>query len=174
MPADDFFQAERLLAGGTADAAAAILERMLEENSEHVAGWRLYARALDMLGQGAEAADAARRADAIEADHTAEVGASLLFHGDERRAETCFERALALDPDCLSAHCLLGEFHGQRGARDKALAHYARCREIAPDRNGPAYMIAALGADASPDAAPRRATISRRSSTGTPIISTAT
>ena len=47
----------------------------------------------------------------------------------------------------LAPHCFFM-------AMQSALAHYRRCIEIAPDRNGPAYMIAALGEGPAPDRAP--------------------
>jgi predicted TPR repeat methyltransferase len=82
------------------------------------------------------------------------VGSSLLFHGDGKRAKSFFTRALKLDENCLSAHWLLGEYHSTQDEKEMALVHYRRCLEIAPDRQGPAFMIAALGEDASPDRAP--------------------
>ncbi len=155
MSADDFFQAERLLDDGDAPGAVGVLERLLAGLPEHVAGWRLYAHALEAAGRTKDAAEAARRGDAVEAEHIADVGASLLFHGDEKRAEGFFRRALALDDDCLNAHWLMGDVLSRQNRREDALGHYRRCREIAPERTGPAFMIAALGAEASPEAAPR-------------------
>ena len=74
----------------------------------------MYAEVLTTLECDAEADSATRRADAVEADQNADVGASLLFRGDIKRARTLFERALAIDPDCLTAHWLLGDMGGAR------------------------------------------------------------
>jgi predicted TPR repeat methyltransferase len=154
MDTGSFFHAERLLRAGEFAAAQSVFHDIVDAMPEHVAAWRGYAQALKGLGQTEAAARAVGRGNAVEADHISEVGAFLLFHGDQARSEICFTRALDLDPDCLSAHWLLGEFHSRRDDRDRALLHYRRCLEIAPDRTGPAYMIAALGAETSPDRAP--------------------
>jgi predicted TPR repeat methyltransferase len=127
---------------------------IVEASPKHVAAWRKYAEALAQLDDLSGADVAARTANTVEADHVADVGASLLFHGDSARARSFFERALALDPECLSAHWLMGECLATHDERDAALQHYRKCLEIAPDRQGPAFMIAALGDDASPDRAP--------------------
>lgn len=155
MNAGQFFQAQKLFDAGDASGAAARLEVLLAEQPKHAAGWRLYARALEAAGRAGDAATASRRGDAAEADNMADIGASLLFHGDEKRAESCFLNALSLDEDCLNAHWLMGDVLARRGAREDALAHYRRCREIAPERAGPGFMIAALGETASPETAPR-------------------
>ena len=70
----------------------------------------------------------------VEANHVAEVGSSLFFHGDARRVKLFFTRALAIDDNCLSAHWLLGEYYSNERDTKSALAHYHRCIEIAPDR----------------------------------------
>ncbi len=117
--------------------------------------WRLYAITLGELGRIGDADDAQKSGNAIEADHMADIGASLLFHGDVKRGRVMFESALALNPDCLTAHWLLGDIEGREGANnDLALGHYRRCLEIEPTRNGRAYMIAALGQDTAPAQAP--------------------
>lgn len=154
MSAETFFQGERLLQAGELAAAEAAFRDLVDAMPGHVAAWRCYAETLQRQGRIDETIAATRRANSVEADHISEIGAFLLFHGDHARAETCFERALSLDPDCLSAHWLLGELHSRHDARDRALTHYRRCLEIAPDRTGPAYMIAALGAEDSPERAP--------------------
>jgi len=154
MDSTFFFQAERLLQAGEFAAAQSAFRDIVDAMPEHVAAWRGYAESLKRQGQTGDAASAVQQGNAVEADHISEVGAFLLFHGDQARSQTCFERALNLDPDCLSAHWLLGEFHSRRDDRDRALVHYRRCLEIAPDRTGPAYMIAALGAEVSPERAP--------------------
>ena len=147
MSAETFFQAERLLQADELAAAEAAFRGLVDIMPGHVAGWRCYAEALERQGRIDDARAAARQADHVEADHVSEIGAFLLFHGDHARA-------LQLDPDCLSAHWLLGELHSRHDARDRALTHYRKCLEIAPDRTGPAYMIAALGAEDSPERAP--------------------
>lgn len=154
MSSDEFFHAEELCRDRNYSAAIPRIRAILDATPEHTAAWRLYAEALRELGQDKDAADAERRADVIEADHTAEVGASLLFHGDETRARALFERALALDTDCLSAHWLLGDIESRNDNKTAAIEHYERCLEIAPDRNGPTFMIAALGEEAAPTHAP--------------------
>lgn len=154
MTSDVFFRAQRLHQDGEFAAAVSLLDDILELNPKHVAAWRLYAGALRALGRTGDAADAEKRGNAVEAGHTADVGASLLFHGDLKRGRALFERALALDPDCVSAHWLLGDIEGREGADDRALAHYRRCLEIDPTRTGPAYMIAAMGEGDVPDKAP--------------------
>lgn len=154
MTSNKFFQAQKQYRDGEHAAAADALKSILEIEPKHVAAWRLYGDTLRELGRAVEADDAVKSANAIEADHTADIGASLLFHGDVKRGRVMFERALALNPDCLTAHWLLGDIEGREGANDLALAHYRRCIEIEPTRNGPAYMIAALGQDTAPAQAP--------------------
>ena len=113
-----------------------------------------YAEALQNLGDHDAAARATLEGNAVEANHVAEVGSSLFFHGDARRAKLFFTRALTIDDNCLSAHWLLGEYYSNKDDKESALAHYRRSLEIAPDRQGPAFMIAALEEEASPDRAP--------------------
>jgi Tfp pilus assembly protein PilF len=109
MTSDQFFQAQRSFGVGDHAGAEKLLRDLLDTSPKHVAAWRLYAEVLATLERDAEANSATRRADAVEADQNADVGASLLFHGDVKRARTLFERALAIDPDCLTAHWLLGD-----------------------------------------------------------------
>ena len=154
MSTDDFFRAEELVRRGDLNAAAQLFRKVVDANSEHVAAWRALSNVLAELGDRDGAGEASERANAVEAEHVSEVGASLLFHGDGLRAQSFFEKALELDADCVSAHWLMGEVFVRRGERDTALGHYRRCAEIAPDASGPGYMIAALGGDASPDRAP--------------------
>jgi len=154
MTSDEFFQAQKYHRDGDFAAAVSLLKGILDRAPEHVAAWRLYAAALRAVGRRDDAAEADKKGNAIEADHTADVGASLLFHGDLKRGRVLFERALALDPDCVSAHWLLGDIEGREGADDRALAHYRRCLEIDPERTGPAYMIAAMGEGDVPAQAP--------------------
>lgn len=154
MNPDEFFQAQRLHRDGDFAAAVILLKQILEHTPKHVAAWRLYASALREIGRSGEADAADKSGNAIEADHTADVGASLLFLGDLKRSRVFFERAIALDADCVSAHWLLGDIEGREGFDDRALAHYRRCLEIAPDRTGPAYMIAAMGEGVAPGQAP--------------------
>jgi predicted TPR repeat methyltransferase len=154
MNSETFFLADRLLREGDARSAANAFRDIVEAVPEHVAGWRKYAEALEKLGNHDEAASATQKGNAVEADHITEVGSSLFFHGDEKRAKSFFTHALALDEDCLSAHWLLGEYYSNLDDKKTALHHYRRCMEIAPDRQGPSFMIAALGEEASPDRAP--------------------
>lgn len=154
MSSDEFFHAQELCRGREFSAALPHIRSVLDKTPNHAAAWRLYADALEALGQSDEAADAVKRADVVEAEHTADVGASLLFHGDTKRSKALFKRALELDADCITAHWLLGDIEGDDGNRTVAIEHYQRCLEIAPDRNGPAFMIAALGEDTAPDQAP--------------------
>ncbi len=154
MTSDEFFRAEKLCRESDFDAAAELLRGVVAASPEHVAAWRRLSEACAALGEADAAREANARANAVEADHLSEVGASLLFHGDGLRAQSCFERALELDANCLNAHWLMGELFSRRGETETALAHYRRCVEIAPDRSGPAYMIAALGGADMPDRAP--------------------
>ncbi|MBT4907437.1 MAG: tetratricopeptide repeat protein, partial [Rhodospirillaceae bacterium] len=154
MTSEEFFQAQRFHRDGDHAAAAPLLKDILDKTPLHVAAWRLYAGALRELGRHEDADAADKSGNAAEADHTADVGASLLFHGDLKRGRVLFERAIALDPDCLSAHWLLGDIEGREGADERALVHYRRCLEIDPERTGPAYMIAAMGEGIAPEHAP--------------------
>lgn len=154
MTTQEFFRAERLVREGNLSAAAVAFRALLSESPEHVAAWRSFSGLLAQLGETRESEEAKHQADVIEAEHIADVGKSLLFHGDYERAESFFARALAIHDDCLSAHWLLGECHSNGGSRETALMHYARCLEIEPDHRGPAFMIAALGEAASPARAP--------------------
>lgn len=149
-----FFRATRLHADGFPGEAADTFRTLLETSPTHVAGWRGLAGALDALGQEADADDARARADRLEADGIADIGASLLFHGENARARSCFDRALALNPDNLKALWLLAELHVREGDREAALSRYRRCRGLAPTRPGPAYMMAALGDGDTPPRAP--------------------
>lgn len=154
MTTQAFFRAERLAREGDLSAAVDAFRGLLEESPDHVAAWRSISGLLAQLGETQQSEDAKHRADVIEAEHITDVGKSLLFHGDYKRAESFFTRALAINEDCLNAHWLLGECHSHGGSRDTALMHYARCLEIEPDHQGPAFMIAALGEGESPGRAP--------------------
>lgn len=154
MKPDEFFKAQRLHQDGDFAAASSLLHDILEHSPNHVAAWRLYAGALRELGRPDDAADADKKGNVIEADHTADVGASLLFHGDLKRGRAMFERAIVLDPDCVTAHWLLGDIEAREGSDARALAHFRRCLEIDPERTGPAYMIAAMGEGDVPQQAP--------------------
>ena len=154
MSTQAYFRAERFAREGDLPAAVDAFRVLLEESPEHLAGWRSLSDLLAQLGDTQQSEDAAQRANVIEADHITDVGKSLLFHGDYERAESFFARALAINDECLNAHWLLGECHSHGGSREKALMHYARCLEIEPDHQGPAFMIAALGEAESPARAP--------------------
>jgi len=154
MTADDFFKADELLRTGDVAGAAELLRGVVADNPGHVAAWRKLAEALSVLGEEAAAGEAKEAARAAEANHLAEVGAKLLYHGDPERSRTCFERALAIDPDCIQAHWPLGDHHAQAGRRDEALAHFRRCMDLAPDRQAPAFMAAAIGEGEKPVRAP--------------------
>lgn len=154
MSTQAFFRAGQLAREGNLPAAVDAFRELLEESPDHVAAWRSLSEVLAQLGETQQSEDAEIRANVIEADHITEVGRSLLFHGDYKRAESFFARALALHDDCLDAHWLLGECHSHGGSREKALMHYRRCLEIEPDHRGPAFMIAALGEGQSPERAP--------------------
>lgn len=154
MSSDEFFKAQSLHRDGDFVAASALLHDILEQTPNHVAVWRLRADVLRELGQADDAAEADKKGNVIEADHTADVGASLLFHGDLKRGRAFLERALTLDPDCASAHWLLGDIEGREGSDERALGHYRRCLEIDPTRTGPAFMIAAMGEGEVPAYAP--------------------
>ena len=88
MNSELFFLADRLLHEGDARVAADVFRDIVEAAPEHVAVWRKYAEALETLGDSDAAADAARQGNAVEADHIAEVGSSLLFYGDGKRAKS--------------------------------------------------------------------------------------
>jgi tetratricopeptide (TPR) repeat protein len=137
MTSDEFFQAQKLYRDGDFAAAAFLLKDILDKTPLHVAALRLYADALRELGRHEEADVAEKSGNATEADHTPDVGASLLFHGDLKCGLTLFERAIALDPDCVTAHWLLGDIEGREGADERAVAHYRRCLEIDPERTVP-------------------------------------
>ncbi len=154
MTSDEFFQAQTLHRAGDFVAASTSLQNILEHTPKHVAAWRLYTDTLRELGRTGDAAEAEKKGNAVEASHTADVGKSLLFHGDVKRSRALFERAITLDPDCVTAHWLLGDIEGREGRNTQALAHYRRCLEIDPERTGPAFMVAALGEGDVPQSAP--------------------
>ena len=154
MTADDFFKADEFLRTGDATGAAELLRGIVADNPEHVAAWRKLAEALSAIGEEAGAAEAESSANAAEANHYTEVGTKLLYHGSAERSRTCFERALEIDPDCIQAHWMLGDYHGQAGRRGEALVHFRRCMELAPSRQVPAYMAAAFGEGEKPVRAP--------------------
>ncbi len=154
MTAEDFFKATEMMRAGDSAGAAPLLRKVVADSPDHVAAWHKLAEALAILGDEAASAEARHAGDSAEARHLADVGASLLFHSHIDRARTCFERALAIDPDCIQAHWLLGDYHGQNGRREEALAHYRRCMEIEPDRPAPAFMAAAFGEGEKPARAP--------------------
>lgn len=154
MSADDFFIAEELLRTGDISGAVAHLRGVVSETPGHVAAWKKLSEALSKAGDETAARDARQSANAAQAQHLSDVGASLLFQGDGDRASTCFDRALAIDPDCIQAHWLMGDYLGRNDRRDEALAHYRRCMEIAPTREAPAFMAAVFGEGETPARAP--------------------
>jgi ferric-dicitrate binding protein FerR (iron transport regulator) len=87
MSSDTFFQADHLLRAGDDQAAADAFGRIADAAPEHAAAWRKYTEALQNLGDHDVAARATLEGNAVEANHVAEVGPSLFFHGDARRAK---------------------------------------------------------------------------------------
>ena len=143
--AQRFFDAERLrLSGDLARAEAAYLE-ILDDVPRHAAGLEGLAALHEAAGRAGEAARCRAQAGRIRAESTAEVAAALLFANEIERARQCCEKSLALDADCLKAHWLLGDIAARGNDPAAALVHYRRCREIAPERLGPGFLMAALG-----------------------------
>ncbi len=153
-PARRFFEAERLRAAGDLARAEFEYRALLDTMPRHVGGLTGLAAIHDAVGQAGAAAACRVRIDAIRAEGTANVGARLLYRGDVKKARQCCTQALALDPDCLKAHWLLGDICARADDSEAALAHYRRCREIAPERLGPGFMMAALGEGETPAQAP--------------------
>ncbi|MSO80753.1 MAG: tetratricopeptide repeat protein [Alphaproteobacteria bacterium] len=87
------------------------------------AAWRGLAVVQHRLGRSSEAADSMRKARALDAVASASVAATLLFHGDDRRAHRLLMRALAADPGCLKAHWLMGNLRARLGDREGSVAH---------------------------------------------------
>jgi tetratricopeptide (TPR) repeat protein len=72
------------------------------------------------------------------------LGNDLVRQGQLEPAIALFEKALALDPDYLSAHQNLGSVLLQLGRVGAALAHYQRVLELRPDFDAHYNMGAAL------------------------------
>jgi predicted TPR repeat methyltransferase len=153
-PAQRYFEAERLRGAGDFAGAEAAFRAVLADRPRHTAALDALAALRGAAGDRPGAAEWRARAAAIRAEAAAEVAAALLFRGDTARAERSCAQALALDPDCLKAHWLMGDIAERRGERESALAHYGRCRDIAPERLGPAFLMAALGEGETPSQAP--------------------
>lgn len=153
-PAQRFFEAERLRADGALTPAEAAYRAVLDAQPRHAGALEGLASIHDLADQPSQAAACRSRAAAIRAEATTEVAAALLFRGDTKRARECCERALGFDADCLKAHWLMGDISERGGDREAALAHYRRCSEIAPERLGPGFLMAALGEGAPPTRAP--------------------
>ncbi|MEK9661276.1 MAG: tetratricopeptide repeat protein, partial [Alphaproteobacteria bacterium] len=152
--AERFFEAERMRHDGDLAAAEAAYRALLDIQPCHAGGLEGLAAVHEAEGRPDDAAECRRRAAAIRAAATADVGAALLFRGDTGRSRQCCEQALTLDADCLKAHWLLGDIAVRGGDRAAALAHYRRCREIAPERLGLEFLMAALGEGETPGRAP--------------------
>jgi predicted TPR repeat methyltransferase len=153
-PAQRFFEAEKLRAAGDLGRAEAAYRALLEDQPRHVGGFEGMAATCLAAGRSAEADIFTAQAAAIRADAAADVAAALLFHNDMKRARQCCEQALSHNDNCLKAHWLLGDIEARADNRDAALAHYRRCREIAPERLGPGFLMAALGEGTLPERAP--------------------
>jgi predicted TPR repeat methyltransferase len=152
--AQRFFEAERLREAGDFARAEAAYRALLDAVPRHAGGLDGLAAIHDAAGRDADAVACRARSAAVRAEATAEVAAALLFHGDTARARQCCEKALALDTDCLKAHWLMGDICERGNDRAAALTHYGRCREIAPERLGPGFLMAALGEGELPARAP--------------------
>lgn len=153
-PAQRFFEAERRRAAGDRAGAEAAYRALLDEMPRHVGGLQGLAALHDAAGRVDDAAACRSRIDAVRAEGAANVGAMLLYHNDLARARRSLEQALALDENCLKAHWLMGDVCARDDDRTGALVHYRRCREIAPERLGPGFMMAALGDGETPACAP--------------------
>jgi len=152
--AQRFFEAERLRTAGDLASAQAAYNALLQLQPRHADALDGLAATHSAAGSAVEAAACRARAASIRAASAAEVAAALLFRDDITRARQCCEQALAHDDSCLKAHWLLGDIEARADNRDAALAHYRRCREIAPERLGPGFLMAALGDGAPPERAP--------------------
>ena len=117
-------QAERLLAGGRAAEAAAILARLVAEGRGGLLARLCCARALTQAGEPARALEVARETAALHpglAEAALGLGEVLLEIEQLPTAIAEFQRALRLDPDCGEARLLLGCAWLQAGEAERAL-----------------------------------------------------
>jgi predicted TPR repeat methyltransferase len=100
------------------------------------------------------APDATAAATAVEVANLCTIGRATLVHGKLDAAITCFERALALDPDSPEAVWGLAESLYAKGRKSRALVQFRRFLELRPASAEALHTVAALGGAVAPDRAP--------------------
>ena len=143
------------------DAAVAQLAARLQKEPDDREGWNLLARSYALMGEKDKAAEAARRAAALDPSASAK-GESLVAAANGTvtpEARRQFEAALAADPKDPRARFFMGLAEAQDGNTKAALARWraleADSPPDAPWREGLETNIARLtGGEAAASAAP--------------------
>jgi Flp pilus assembly protein TadD len=128
-------------------------ERAIELDPKRAKPHSNAALALVELGRLGEAAEHFRASLAIEPTATihSDLGFVLARQGEVDDAQAEYAKALALDPDCASAHFNVAVSAVQAGALDEAEAHYRKAlrgRPTAETHNSLGYVLARQGRDA--------------------------
>lgn len=135
---------------GDSDAAVSAFEQALKINPKHVKSHNNLALALVDLGRLADAAQHFEASLTIEpkAEIYSDLGFTLARLGQGDEAQAAFARALAIDPECASAHFNMAVVAVQEGDFAAAEAHYRRAlpgRPTAETHNGLGYVLARQG-----------------------------
>jgi Flp pilus assembly protein TadD len=142
-----------LFQDGRPDEAVAEYQRAVELDPEQAKAHNNLALALVELGRLGEAAEHFRASLDLEprAEIHSDLGFVLARQGKVDDAQAEYAKALALDPDCPSAHFNLAVGAVQAGALGEAEAHYRKAlpgRPGAATHNGLGYVLARQGRDA--------------------------
>ena len=123
-------------AGAEWPKVVSLLERALEVEPARADLWFRLASARDRCEAFDGAVIACERALAIDPKNlVALVKLGLLYldrYGDPLRAETCFRKALAIDPSCEAASANLGLALQEQERFEEALSHYENAIRQAP------------------------------------------
>lgn len=135
---------------GDSESAVAAFGQALQADPEHVKSHNNMALALVDLGR---LADAARHFEASlkiepKAEIYSDLGFTLARLGQRTEAQAAFAQALAIDPECASAHFNMAVVAVQEGDFTAAEAHYLRAlpgRPTAETHNGLGFVLARQG-----------------------------
>lgn len=133
--AGDIEAAKRLIAEGSVDRAAEILERLVAADPKDADAHLLLGTALALIPRRSEAIQMLRRAVELRPDFAQvhlTLGMALARFGELDAARQAYEKAVALDPQLIMAHVNLAVILAAEGELAAAVDHFSQ----AIDREG--------------------------------------